>query len=289
MINGLLVSDMNNEIKGKKRKLNKSNKISDHLVKDYFSTVGKFQEITENLASLTLKDDVSIFHDIKTSIGLVMNSVQNIIGDTPGVNFDDKIDHLEDQNLKDLFFSASLLNDQLQMVDIIINPQRINYGRQKRTAIYRLFHKIVRLFKGRAANRGIDIHFAGSSFAEVQAFESIQFLPLILLDNAVKYTVDNKTIYIDINDNSITNAVDVKVKSYGPIVEEDKWEKIFYKYERAQNTEYFSSQGNGIGLFIAQEIAKAHNFIIVYYGETREYIDGYKIGKNEFSFSIPIT
>ena len=286
IINGMLIPEHNRELRGQKRKIYKSNKIKEAAVSHFRGVLASLQKYVTYLSSLGIKDNISVFHDIKTSLGLVMNSAQSIVDLAPGENFETKLENA-DHEARNLFLSASLLNDQLALVDIIVNPERISYGRKRRTAIYKLFHKIGRLFIDKAAKRHIEINIAGSSYYQVYAYESIQFLPLILIDNAVKYSLEGKKVFIQIDDNKRTNAVDVTVSSYGPIVQPKYADHIFDKYFRGDNASFFSSQGNGLGLFLAQEIAGAHGFIIVYSSDFSKDRMGMPMGKSDFSFSIP--
>jgi len=283
--NGLIVTKLNKTIKSGKRKVYSQNVTNEEDVIAFISKLHELKISILQVISSSINNSISFLHDVKTSLGLVMNSAQNIFQDAQGETFDEKVENA-DENVRHLFYAVDLLNDQLQFVDVVANPDRISYGRKRRTAIYKLFHKMVRLFQQRAVRRNIDIKLRGHSLKEIYANESIQFLPLILLDNAVKYSLDGREIIVEINDSE--DGVSVKVSSYGPIVQSDECEKIFDKHFRGKNASSFSSQGIGLGLFIAQKIAQAHNFNICYHGISNETKTKVPIGKNDFFFTIPI-
>lgn len=282
--NGLIVTQLNNVIKRGKRKIYSENVIRDEFIVAFISRLHELDVSIIQVVSNSINNSISFLHDVKTSLGLVLNSAQEIIQDQKGDTFDQKVENA-DTKLRNLFYAVNLLNDQLQFIDVVANPDRISYGRKRRTAIYKLFHKMIRLFQQRGVKRNINIKLHGYSINEINAYESIQFLPLILLDNAVKYSLEGRDIIVEIKD--IQESIHVKVSSYGPVVQLEHWEKIFEKYFRSNNASYFSSQGIGLGLYLAQEIAKAHNFKIHYEGTNYETRDNMSIGRNDFFFQIP--
>ena len=195
--------------------------------------------------------------------------------------------HADEPTLR-VFQSVDLLNNQLQLIDIIANPDRIQYGRKRLTSVFKFFHKHARLFEERAINKQIRIKLHGQSYGQFHSFESFNFLPLILLDNAIKYSLEDKDIHLTINDKEGSSEVEVIVSSFGPIVKPENHKKIFDKYFRDDNARYFSNQGQGIGLFLAQQVALAHGFTISYNCLFPETVRNMTIGRNEFSFRIPI-
>jgi hypothetical protein len=71
------------------------------------------------------------------------------------------------------------------MIDVIINPRSIEFGNKKVINVYRLFEKIKILFGHLAVKRrGITIKLISENWVkDSYCYESIEFIPLILLDN----------------------------------------------------------------------------------------------------------
>ena len=75
-------------------------------------------------------------------------------------------------------------------------------------------------------------------------------------------------------------GVSVDVSSYGLLVPEDQVEAIFERGIRGSNVQ---ATGSGLGLYVAQLVAKANGFWILYVPERR----GEDKGINHFKFQVP--
>lgn len=97
---------------------------------------------------------------------------------------------------------------------------------------------------------------ADSSCVKVTEHHLSQLL-MIVLDNAIKYSVTEKRIEVDIKRNG--DLVDVEVKDWGmgiPAMEEEKVFQRFYRVDKARSRE---KGGNGLGLSIARKIVEKYN------------------------------
>jgi len=246
----------------------------------------KIQEIEKHLINRvneTMEKNFSMFHDLKTSMSIFFNCTQDIISKLPGNTFEEKLKN-SDKSYQDLYNSLELITSQLGMVDVIINPKSIEFGRRKVINLYRLFEKIKILF-GHLAIKKRDISItlvAEGRIMDCSCYESIEFIPLILLDNALKYSVGDSNIEIKLEQSY--NKVKVIVKNIGPFVSEKNKERIFEKFFRDESAEEFSKEGIGMGLWIAQQILKAHHSKLYYYKDTYETRT---IGLNIFEFDLP--
>jgi len=79
-----------------------------------------------------------------------------------------------------------------------------------------------------------------------------------LLDNAVRYNIQNGEITVAVKKSSQGPFVDVSVKDTGIGVPQDQMDKLFSKFFRAQNAIKFQADGSGLGLYIARNIIRAH-------------------------------
>ncbi|MFA5163289.1 MAG: ATP-binding protein [Patescibacteria group bacterium] len=78
-----------------------------------------------------------------------------------------------------------------------------------------------------------------------------------LISNATKYSGDKTTIKILWNKDKDNNHV-FSVKDQGIGIPKDQQNQIFNKFFRASNASLQHSDGTGLGLYIAREIARAH-------------------------------
>jgi hypothetical protein len=179
--------------------------------------------------------------------------------------------------------SVRLLKSRLEMASIANNPESAVFGRQRPTPVYRVFHRMVRLFEQEANQKSVVIRMRGSSFRLPSLYDSFETIPLVLLDNAVKYAAPDSDIVVTIDDR--LSSTSVSVSSLGPVVSPDEATKIFDKAFRSEGAKKLTASGAGLGLYIAQTVAKANGFTIQYdaFPRTTDAEDG----ENLFSFTIP--
>lgn len=228
----------------------------------------------------------SMFHDFKTTMNIVFTCTQDVIYGLHGNSFSDKLEGAA-TTIKDLYSSLSLITSQLGMMDVIVNPSSITFGNKKDINLYKLFHKMSILFGHVSNKRKIKIKLTNSDsyIPDTLCYESIEFIPLILLDNAIKYSLDDHSIEIELKFTS--NKIQVKISNWGPIVNSSDVFKIFDKFYRAQNAVDFSREGVGMGLWVAQKILETHNCRLKY-SNSFLYKEGQQdMGLNTFEFHFP--
>jgi K+-sensing histidine kinase KdpD len=243
--------------------------------------INKYIKIRENES---IEKNFAMFHDFKTSMNILFTCTQDIIDNLAGGSFEEKLEN-SGKSYKDLFNALELIATQLGLIDVIINPQSISFGTKREINIYKLFYKIKLLFDHLAVKkRDVTIELVnidGAYIRNSNCYESIEFIPLILLDNALKYSAPSSVVRIEISQHY--NKARVKVKSIGPLVCENNKDKIFEKYFRDKSAEEFSKTGIGMGLWIAQQILNTHDSKISYSKD--KYAPG-KIGLNIFEFDL---
>lgn len=84
----------------------------------------------------------------------------------------------------------------------------------------------------------------------------IETLVSVIIDNAVKYSYPNNTVYIDLTDTK--NTLYLKVLNTGPKISEENINRIFNKFFREKNNLTNSTTGSGLGLPLAKKLAE-HN------------------------------
>ena len=85
-------------------------------------------------------------------------------------------------------------------------------------------------------------------------------IPLVLIDNAIKYSLPDQDITVTVNDSYGT--VSVQVESYSLQINEKDSKKIFKKNFRANNAVHVATEGSGLGLYLADVVANANGFKI---------------------------
>jgi two-component system, OmpR family, sensor histidine kinase AdeS len=109
----------------------------------------------------------------------------------------------------------------------------------------------------RLIESGVDVTLLSQSVAQCHAdpFRLGQVL-LILLDNAIRYAADGKTIEIeyDLKGGQLT----ITCSDRGPGVSDEFMQTIFARFSRADASRARHSGGSGLGLSIAAAICQAH-------------------------------
>jgi K+-sensing histidine kinase KdpD len=238
----------------------------------------------EKIVLETTEKNFSMFHDFKTSMTIFFNCTQDIINKLPGNSFLEKLEN-SDKSYRDLYNSLELITSQLGMIDVILNPNRIEFGNKKRINLYQLFEKIKILFSHLSEKKqDISIKLISENWVDdCYCYDSIEFIPLILLDNALKYSVKDSEIEIKFEQRHDT--LKVIVKNIGPLVLDGNEKKIFEKFFRDDFAKTFSKEGIGMGLWIAQQILLKHDSELIYYKDRKETRP---IGLNIFEFDIKI-
>ena len=91
-----------------------------------------------------------------------------------------------------------------------------------------------------------------------------------LLKNAINYSFENTTIYINVEEKE--NKIYISFKNKGEKIPEYKLDKIFDKFYRGDQSRTSSTGGAGIGLAITKEIIELHNGKITVKNDN-EYIE----------------
>jgi signal transduction histidine kinase len=84
---------------------------------------------------------------------------------------------------------------------------------------------------------------------------------LNLVDNALKYSPTGSPVQVSLLRSG--ERLILKVADRGPGVPDAEKAKVFQRFYRIGNEETRSSKGTGLGLFIVQEIVRAHHGQIV--------------------------
>jgi len=87
--------------------------------------------------------------------------------------------------------------------------------------------------------------------------DKTQQIIINILDNAVKYSKNSNKIDIALS-NKITEKGEfcaISIKNYGSYIEKEDYEKIFEKFYRIESYVKSSTQGSGLGLYIAKNLA----------------------------------
>ncbi len=147
---------------------------------------------------------------------------------------------------------------------------------------YKKIDKVRKSFSGFASSKGCRINFDGHAWGHIYGPPMFEMVPLVLIENAIKYTPRRLPINLRIEENE-TDII-FRVESFGPRIRESEKEKIFEKNYRGELTESDNVRGSGIGLYAARTIMRTH-----FGGDVKvnqfenQWIDGQEFFKTRFT------
>jgi signal transduction histidine kinase len=121
-----------------------------------------------------------------------------------------------------------------------------------------LVGEVVGEFHAEAEGRGysVELRIDGGGGTVSADRESITRAIWNLLDNAVKYSPVNKTVWVDVERGDGRLAIRVRDRGLGVTPEERK--EIFRKFVRGSSSKQVEGKGTGIGLAMVHHIVEAH-------------------------------
>lgn len=153
---------------------------------------------------------------------------------------------------------AWFLTLRLNNHDFIYNEELLSADVKSYYNIFRIIEKVKICIKERADEKSVKISMdARVQCKDMMAYDCIELLPYIFLDNAIKYSPNGETIHIYIQETR--DFQHVKISSLGPVAH--KWEqpKLFEQGFRGENAINLTQDGMGIGLYTARCICKLND------------------------------
>ncbi len=179
---------------------------------------------------------------------------------------------------------SSFMSLRLNAYDFIYNEELLSATERSSYNIYRIFDKVKHCLKDRASEKSltIDINSNGQC-GDMKAYDCLELLPFILLDNAIKYSEQKSRIIVVITDR--TDSCSFSVSSQSPPLSEEEKSQIFNRGFRGKNAQSITDEGLGIGLYTAKKICDLHNGTISVRNESDNSLH---TGHNKSSFIMDI-
>lgn len=279
---GVILKMVNSQCPPEVRKQYQTHKVGWVEISAWHASVARVIPEVESAAARKAQEAVDGLHDVKTAVSLVTRNAEAIITTLQGTSDEDKIENASPE-LKGLLKSVQLLHTRLSASSILANPDAASYGQKHPMPIHKVCFKMARLFEELAARTRVRVRMSGTSYATPYCHDSFETIPLVLIDNAVKYSEEGEYVTVSVND--AADHTMLKVESHGSIVPASMRESIFQRGVRGPDSSKLVSRGSGLGLYIASIVAKAHGMELKY--ECVSVDRNGKTGKNVFSCRIP--
>jgi light-regulated signal transduction histidine kinase (bacteriophytochrome) len=257
----------------------KSQKASVNAINNWLSEVESKLSSINKVSNKIAKDKFDQFHEFAKWANEINFYSNRLIDKSKNTQFSGFEAATED--LKSLYKTSVMLLDSLDTSSIYFNPVSASFGHKRPTDIYSMLHKISLVLSHSKSNKGrVKIQINGRVKNKHRVYESFKIIPLSLLQNALKY---RKTGDVEIQFEEVGNNLTMKVISYGDFILEDELPKLFDRGFRAASALKSKLEGNGLGLYVANIVAKAHGFDL---SVKSELMTGKEIAKNTFTICI---
>ncbi len=253
-------------------------------VQQWSNGLKKLLEVIQNDINRIVSDTLHPLHDTPKMAESIVNIAESMIQNRPGANMAEKFAAASGAE-KLLLKSAEFLVDTFDMLTILLNPASATFGDLHTIEPYKLIDKLSRVLATSADGYySKDISLKGASHRKFRVYESFRVIPLVILNNAIKYSFSN-SIEIEVRDHPLDTWI--HVRSEGPLIDSDEIEKIFLKGVRGKYADSIDKEGMGIGLYVAKLAADANglklNVKSVAKGTQRNDIP---VAENTFSFNV---
>ena len=198
---------------------------------------------------------LSITHELKTPIAATKLQLQTLLKQK-----------LNESTQHDLINTALKETERLNsLIDNVLIASRMDANefdfKLKKQNLSQIINLVInRYYKKEIELREITVCIQDNLFASIDEF-SFPSIITNLVDNAVKYSLDPKNIYIDlICENEF---ITFKISDNGCGISDKDKVNVFTKFFRAENENIRNSKGTGLGLYIVKQIVKGHKGEIV--------------------------
>lgn len=162
------------------------------------------------------------------------------------------------KNVKTIFAASSLISVRLNIFDFDENPGIVTSSNPYTAAVYGKFEKSAHVLEVYAKRKSVTIKpFKGRSYKKIDIYPAFEFLPFVIMENAVKYSPKDQDITIEFEE--VNNNLEITVSSVGPVLTRHEIESVFEKGSRGVAAVKLDDGGGGYGLYFAKMICDLHN------------------------------
>lgn len=230
----------------------------------------KFDEVKSNFISVVAHQLRTPLSGMKWTLSMLLN------GDLGPLNNDEKTFLMKsyESNAR----MITLVNDML--VADGIQSGKVHYG-FKHIDIVDLIDNVLFEVSPLAAKKEITISYKNKFEGLPQVYvdpETMRAVLQNLLENAIKYTINEGKIEINIEKDA--NHMTVSINDTGIGIPKDQQKTIFEKFFRARNAKKQETDGSGLGLYISKTIIEKNGGTI--------WFDSVEGKGTTFYFTVPL-
>ncbi len=192
----------------------------------------------------------TVSHELRTPLTSIRGFSQTLL------NSWDKID--EENKKKFVQIIEEQSNRLINLVENILTVSKINADKPiiKEVNVNTVIEKVVQILSQKYKNHNIIMKF--NNYLPPVRLDEDKFQQIMtnLLDNACKYSEENKDVVVSTSYADSENVL-IKIQDKGVGIKEEDLDKIFDKFVRLENVLTSKTQGNGLGLYITKNLVES--------------------------------
>lgn len=183
---------------------------------------------------------------------------------------------------------SELISARISLIDALAAESSSVEEKTFPVSIYKKFDKVYKCFIALGKAQKINISMSGSSRVNILGNDHSDLIPLLLVDNACKYSPDGESVVIEFSDDHIGEYVTCKIISQGPRVVKEEKDLIFLRGFRGENAKKTGKSGSGIGLFFLKKLVD-ESFGTISFSQSPDTIlfKGLQYAKTTFELKFP--
>ncbi|CRZ33433.1 histidine kinase [Herbinix hemicellulosilytica] len=204
----------------------------------------------KNLEQMRLDFFANVSHELRTPITVLRAYTETLIDGV--VKEEDKVKQYYERMLSECKSMERLVGDlmllsKMQNPDFDIEKEPVN--------LVQVFDEIIRSAGAIAEKKNIKIEITKDKpvIMMLGDYDRLRQMFMIILDNAIKFSDENKSVYINISN---TDKIKVSIRDEGIGISENDLKFIFEKFYKSRLRQ--NASGSGLGLAIAKQIAIKH-------------------------------
>ncbi|WP_256348357.1 sensor histidine kinase [Pseudomonas yamanorum] len=183
---------------------------------------------------------------------------------------------------------SELISARISLIDALAAESSVLEEKTFPVSIYKKFDKVYKCFIALGKAQKINISMAGNSRLNILGNDHSDLIPLLLIDNACKYSPDGEKITIEFCDDHVGDYVVCKVISQGPRVVKEEKELIFLRGYRGENAKKSGKSGSGIGLyFLKKLVSESRGSISFSQSPDTVLVKGFQYARTTFELRFP--
>ena len=220
------------------------------------------QHIAEQWSALKQQDRLrremiaSISHDLRTPLASAQGYLETIALKNDTLGDEEKKNYLNIA-ISQTHRLQTLIDQLFELVKLEARDKQLSF---EDFSILELVYDVVSKFSLTANKKGIQLQVAPDA-EDVRVVADIGLIERVLdnlIDNALRYTPENRKIVIEVKPDS-SGKVRVSINDEGKGIAKDQIKLIFERFHRADNPQRSSTGHAGLGLAIVKKIIELHH------------------------------